>query len=359
MLSRFRDLEDKFRETERRMSDPEVIGDQKLYQQLVKHHSELAEVVSTYHDYLATKAGIADAKEMFRDPEMRDLAKAELEVLTPKLEELKIALQVHLIPKDPNDGKNAVCEIRSGTGGDEATLFGADLFRMYSRLADKQGWKIEVLSENLTGLGGVKEISFSISGSNVFSKLKFESGTHRVQRVPDTEASGRVHTSAATVAILPEAEEVDIQIDTKDLRIDTFRASGAGGQHVNKTSSAIRITHLPSGVVVACQDERSQFQNKDKAMKLLRTRLYEQASIDQQSKEAAMRKGQVGSGDRSEKIRTYNFPQNRVTDHRINMSLYNLEDFVQGDMLEMLNGLATADRIAKLQAQEHSGAGYS
>jgi len=354
MLSRFRDLEDKFRDTERRMSDPEVIGDQKLYQQLVKHHSELQEVVATYHAYLETEAGIADAKEMFRDPEMRDLAKAELEILTVKLEELKIALQVHLIPKDPNDGKNAVCEIRSGTGGDEAALFAADLFRMYSRLADKQGWKIEVLSENITGLGGVKEVVFCISGPWVFSKLKFESGTHRVQRVPDTESAGRVHTSAATVAILPEAADVDIQIDAKDLRIDTFRASGAGGQHVNKTSSAIRITHLPTGVVVACQDERSQFQNKDKAMKVLRTRLYEQATLDRQSKEAAMRKGQVGSGDRSEKIRTYNFPQNRVSDHRINMSLYNLEDFLQGDMMEMLNGLATADRIARLQEQEHS-----
>jgi len=358
ILSRFQELEDKFRDTERRMSDPEVIGDQKLYQQLVKHHSELQEVVETYHAYLETEAGIADAKEMARDPEMKDLAKAELEILTVKLEELKIALQFHLIPKDPNDGKNAVCEIRSGTGGDEAALFGADLFRMYTRLADKQGWKIEVLSENLTGLGGVKEISFVISGSNVFSKLKFESGTHRVQRVPDTEASGRVHTSAATVAILPEAEEVDIQIDTKDLRIDTFRASGAGGQHVNKTSSAIRITHMPSGMVVACQDERSQFQNKDKAMKLLRSRLYEQASLDQQSKEAAIRKGQVGSGDRSEKIRTYNYPQNRVTDHRINLSLYNLDEFLHGDMMAMLDALATADRVAKLQAQEHTRSEY-
>lgn len=351
LLSRFQELEDKLRDTERRISDPEVINDQKLYQQLVKHHAELQDVVSTYHAYLDTETQIADAKEMFKDPEMRDLAKSELDSLTVKLEALKIELQLHLIPKDPNDGKNAVCEIRSGTGGEEAALFAADLFRMYSRLADKQGWRIEILSENLTGLGGIKEIVFGIAGSAVFSKLKFESGTHRVQRVPDTEASGRVHTSAVTVAILPEAEDVDIHIDPKDLRIDTFRASGAGGQHVNKTSSAIRITHIPSGEVVACQDERSQFQNKDKAMRLLRTRLYEKAMIDQHSKEAAMRKSQVGSGDRSEKIRTYNYPQNRVTDHRINLSLYNLDEFLNGDMMEMLNGLATADRIAKLQQQ--------
>jgi len=348
MLDRFVELEEKYHDIERRISDPEVIGNLELYQELLKKHSELAEPVTAYGNYKRLQDELAQAKDLLKDPDYKDMAKLEVDEIEGQLEALTLELQLFLIPTDPNDKKNAMVEIRSGTGGEEAALFGADLFRMYSRYADRQGWKIDIISENGTGIGGLKEIVFSIAGSGVFSRLKFESGTHRVQRVPNTEASGRVHTSAATVAILPEAEDVDIKIETKDLRIDTFRASGAGGQHVNKTSSAIRITHIPTNTVVVCQDERSQFQNKDKALRLLRTRLYEQQLETVRDAQASLRKGQVGSGDRSEKIRTYNFPQNRVTDHRINLSVHNLDEFLDGKMDEILDGLIAADRLSKL-----------
>lgn len=348
MLDRFVEIEEKFKDVERRISDPEVIANLPVYQELLKKHSELAEPVAAYGKYKNLQAELEQAKELLKDPDYKEMAKIEVADLDEQIETLTSELQLFLIPQDPDDSKNAIVEIRSGTGGEEAALFGADLYRMYSRYADRQGWKVDILSENGTGIGGLKEISFSIAGRGVFSKLKFESGTHRVQRVPDTETSGRVHTSAATVAILPEAEEVDVKIETKDLRIDTFRASGAGGQHVNKTSSAIRITHIPTNTVVVCQDERSQFQNKDKAMRLLRSRMYERQLEEQQAKHADLRKGQVGSGDRSEKIRTYNYPQNRITDHRINLSVHNLDEFMDGKMDEILNGLIAADRLAKL-----------
>jgi len=277
------------------------------------------------------------------------MAKEELAELTSKKTELEKSLQILLIPPDPNDDKNVIIEIRSGTGGEEAALFGYELYRMYQRYAETKGWSIDILSQNETGLGGIKEISFTVSGRGVFSRLKFESGTHRVQRVPETESSGRVHTSAVTVAILIEAEEVDLKIDPSDLRIDVYRASGAGGQHVNKTSSAVRITHMPSGVVVACQDERSQFQNKDKAMRLLRSRLFEQKKIEQAQKEAQERKLQVGSGDRSEKIRTYNYPQNRITDHRINLTLYELNKVLEGKLDPLFEALIEADQLDKMK----------
>ncbi len=349
MLDRFIEIEEKFKDIERRIADPEVISNREVYQDLLKKHSDLSEPVAAYGKYRQLDSELQQAKELLKDPDYKDMAKQEIDAIESQLETLTQELQLFLIPVDPDDSKNAMVEIRSGTGGDEAALFAADLFRMYSRYADRQNWKVEILSENSTGLGGIKEIVFSISGRGVFSRLKFESGTHRVQRVPDTETSGRVHTSAATVAMLPEAEDVDVKIETKDLRIDTFRASGAGGQHVNKTSSAIRITHAPSGLVVVCQDERSQFQNKDKALRMLRTRLYEKGIEERQALEASLRKGQVGSGDRSEKIRTYNYPQNRVTDHRINLSFHNLDEFLDGRMDDILNGLTAADKLEKLK----------
>ncbi len=348
-LSKLEDLEQKYLLLERQMSDPELIANHLAYQELVKKHGEIEPAVVAFRQYSKLAAELVQAKLLEKDPEMGELVAEEITDLSAKIETLSVNLQGFLIPPDPYDGRSGIVEIRCGTGGDEAALFAADLYRMYSRYAESRGWKQEILSGNATGIGGVKEVVFSLSGRGVFSRLKFESGTHRVQRVPDTEASGRVHTSAATVAIMPELEQVDINIEDKDIRIDVFRASGAGGQHVNKTSSAVRITHLPTGVAVACQDERSQFQNKDKAMKLLRARLYEAKEEERRAKEASLRKNQVGTGDRSEKIRTYNYPQNRVTDHRIGLSLYNLTGFMDGDCDEMFDGLIAADRLAKMQ----------
>ncbi|MGE4170626.1 MAG: peptide chain release factor 1 [Candidatus Margulisiibacteriota bacterium] len=349
MHDKFQQLEDTFLELERKMSDPEVIANFALYQDITKHHAELKDGIAGYQRYKKLESELKTTEDLLKDPEMKDMAQEELKNLQAEFERVQQDLQLFLIPADPNDNKNAIVEIRSGTGGEEAALFGAELFRMYTRYSELKGWKIEVLSENSTGLGGLKEISFVVSGRGVYSRLKFESGAHRVQRVPETEASGRVHTSAATVAIMPEAEEVDVDINPADIRMDVFRASGAGGQHVNKTSSAVRLTHEPTGVVVACQDERSQFQNREKAMRLLRARIYDAQQEALRKEETALRKSLVGSGDRSEKIRTYNYPQNRVTDHRINVSLYNLTDFLDGKMDELLDALISADRVEKMK----------
>lgn len=349
MLEKLAEIEYKFIDLENKMSDPEIISDHQAYQDLVKKHTELKEAVDIFRRYKKALQEREQAQEMLKDPDLKDIAKEEIDALDKEILQLEEDLQVFLIPPDPYDNKNGVVEIRSGTGGEEAALFAGVLFRMYTRYAEKKGWKVDILSENSTGLGGFKEVVFVLSGRGVFSRLKFESGTHRVQRVPETEASGRVHTSAATVAILPEAEDVDVTIDPKDIKIDVFRASGAGGQHVNKTSSAVRLTHAPSGIVISCQDERSQYQNKDKAMRILRTKLFEKQQEDQRKRESDARKSQVGSGDRSEKIRTYNYPQNRVTDHRIGLSLYSLSDFLEGDCDTMFDGLIKADRLAKMQ----------
>ena len=350
MIDKFQEIEDKFVDLERRMSDPGIISNQKIYQELVKKHADLKDSVEKFRRFKEVVSELTDAKELLLDPEMLEIAQQEVAVLNKEKAFLIESLELILIPSDPDDYKNAIVEIRSGTGGDEAALFASELYRMYTRYSESQDWKIEIMSENLTGLGGIKEIVFSVTGVGVFRQLKFESGTHRVQRVPDTESSGRVHTSAATVAIMPEAEEVDLIIDAKDLRIDTYRASGAGGQHVNKTDSAVRITHIPTGVVVACQDERSQFQNKDKAMRLLRTRIYEKEVEDRMKSEASARKIQVGSGDRSQKIRTYNYPQNRLTDHRINLTLYDLDHVLEGKIEELIQSLIKADQLEKMKS---------
>ena len=350
MIDKFQEIEDKFVDLERRMSDPGIISNQKIYQELVKKHADLKDSVEKFRRFKEVVSELTDAKELLLDPEMLEIAQQEVAVLNKEKAFLIESLELILIPSDPDDYKNAIVEIRSGTGGDEAALFASELYRMYTRYSESQDWKIEIMSENLTGLGGIKEIVFSVTGVGVFRQLKFESGTHRVQRVPDTESSGRVHTSAATVAIMPEAEEVDLIIDAKDLRIDTYRASGAGGQHVNKTDSAVRITHIPTGAVVACQDERSQFQNKDKAMRLLRTRIYEKEVEDRMKSEASARKIQVGSGDRSQKIRTYNYPQNRLTDHRINLTLYDLDHVLEGKIGGLIQSLIKADQLEKMKS---------
>ncbi|MBT6121464.1 peptide chain release factor 1 [bacterium] len=354
MLDKLEEIENQFVALEKKISDPEIITNIPVYQEHVKKHAELKDVVEIIRELKKTNQEITDLQEMLKDPEYKEFAKEELETTQKKQSRLENDIQTFLIPKDKNDKKNALIEIRSGTGGDEAALFAADLYRMYTKFADSKGWATEVLSENITEMGGVKEIIFVISGTNVYAQLKFEMGTHRVQRVPDTETQGRVHTSAATVAILPEAEEVDITIDTKDLRVDTYRASGSGGQHVNKTSSAVRITHLPTNVVVSCQDERSQFQNKERCMRMLRTKLYETEVEKKRKTEADLRKSQVGSGDRSQKIRTYNFPQKRITDHRINVSIFYLEEFLNGKISELIEKLQTVERLEKIKLTSES-----
>ena len=354
MFANLEDVVDRFREVESLLSDPKVTSDQNRYRELAKEHSDLTEVVAVYGQYKQVCTDIEGNRELLQDsdPEMKELAKAELPELEEQRGELEEQLRLLLLPKDPNDDKNIILEVRAGTGGDEAALFSADLFRMYSRYADRNHWKVEVMSSSETDGGGFKEIIALISGERVYSRLKFESGTHRVQRVPDTETQGRIHTSACTVAVLPEVEDVDIDIKPSDLRIDLYRASGAGGQHVNKTESAVRLTHIPTGVVVSCQDGKCQHKNKAQALKVLKSRIYDQMLADQQAEMAADRKNQVGSGDRSERIRTYNYPQGRCTDHRIGLTLYKLDAIMQGDIDEILDALITDQQAAQMSQQE-------
>ncbi len=348
MFDKLENVEKRYEELNEKVSDPEVIANQTEWKKLMKEHSDIQDIVEKYREYKKTLQTIEELKEMLNDKEMHDLAQAELEETKDRLPKIEEELKFLLVPKDPNDDKNVIMEIRGGAGGEESSLFAADLFRMYSMYAEKKRWKLEVMNINETELGGIKEVTLMITGKGAYSRLKFESGVHRVQRVPETETSGRIHTSTATVAVLPEVDDVEIEINPNDLKVDTFRSSGAGGQHVNKTESAIRITHIPTGVVVECQTERSQIQNRESAMKMLRSKLYEAELEKQNSELAATRKTQVGSGDRSEKIRTYNFPQGRITDHRIGLSMFQVDEFMNGGLDEMIDALNAADQAAKL-----------
>ncbi len=355
MLEKLDFIEKKYEELSRKISDPEIVADQNQWRNLVKEHSGIEEIVQVYRQYKRINREISDTEEIIKDSgdkELKEMAEAELEQLKDDLEQVTQRLKVLLIPKDPNDEKSVVVEIRAGAGGEEAALFAAELFRMYTRYAERNNWKTEIMSENYTDIGGIKEIIFVIEGKGAFSRLKYESGVHRVQRIPTTESGGRIHTSTATVAVLPEAEDVEIQINQNDLRIDVFRSSGHGGQSVNTTDSAVRITHLPTGLVVSCQDEKSQLKNKEKAMRVLKARLYDMAQAEKNAEYASNRKSQVGTGDRSERIRTYNFPQGRITDHRIGMTIYQLEAFLDGDINEMVDNLITSDQAEKLKTME-------
>jgi len=356
MFEKLEIMEKRCEEISERLSDPEVISDNHLYAQLMKEYKSLTPIIEKYREYKSAKSSFDEAKELLDagglDKDFRDMAQEELDTAREDIERTSQELKVLLLPKDPNDDKNVIIEIRGGAGGEEASLFANSLYRMYTMYAEARGWKQEVLSANPTELGGFKEISFSIEGEGAYSRLKYESGVHRVQRVPETESQGRIHTSTVTVAVLVEADEVELEIDPTDLKIDYFRASGAGGQHINKTESAVRITYLPTNVVVECQDERSQHKNKDKAMKILRSRIYEAMQEEQDARIASERKMQVGTGDRSERIRTYNYPQGRLTDHRIGLTLYRLEDVLNGNLDEVFDALATADQAAKLANQE-------
>jgi len=355
LLEKLQTLEERYNHLERLISDPDAMKDMATWQKNSRTHSKLTELITTFRDYKACQKTIDDTLELLReqlDDELRELAQSELNDAKALKEELEAKLRVLLLPKDPFDDKDVIMEIRGGAGGDEAALFAGDLFRMYSRYAESQRWRVEMIDSNPTDLGGFKEVVFSIAGAGAYSRLKFESGVHRVQRVPDTESSGRIHTSTVTVAVLPEVEDVDVQINANDLRIDTYCASGAGGQHVNKTESAVRITHLPTGVVVQCQDEKSQLKNKEQAMRVLRARVLELAQEEQRAETAQNRKSQVGTGDRSERIRTYNFPQGRMTDHRIGLTLHKLDFIMNGDLTELIDALTAADQSERLKQAE-------
>lgn len=353
MLEKLNFIESKYEELSRKIGDPKVMADQKEWQKLCKEHSEMEPIVLKYREYAKAQKELKSDKEMLNEnieKELKEMVQEEIKELTSKLEQLEKELNILLIPKDPNDDKNVFIEIRAGAGGEEAALFAADLFRMYTRYAERKGWKVEVMSSNETDIGGFKEVVFMVRGTGAYSRLKYESGVHRVQRVPDTESSGRIHTSTATVAVLPEVEDVDIVINPNDLRIDVYRSTGHGGQCVNTTDSAVRITHLPTGLVVTCQDEKSQIKNKEKAMKVLRSRLYQRAEAQRHESIAEDRRNQVGTGDRSERIRTYNYPQGRVSEHRIGLTLYKLDSFLDGEIDEVIDALITADQAKKMKA---------
>lgn len=353
MFDKLELLIEKFEELERKIIDPEIMKDMNVWQKLAKEHGDMKPIIEKYKEYSKHKKELEENKEMLReglDEDMKELVKEEISMLEESIESEEQELKILLLPKDPNDDKNVFMEVRAGTGGAEAGLFAEDLLRMYRMFADKQRWKTEIMSISEQGVGGIKEVVFLVKGQGAYSKLKYESGVHRVQRVPATESSGRIHTSAATVAVLPEVEDVDVVINQNDLRIDVYRASGNGGQCVNTTDSAVRITHIPTGLVVTCQDEKSQLKNKDKAMKILKSRLYEKYQEEQNKDIADARKSQIGSGDRSERIRTYNFPQGRVTDHRINMTIYQLDSFLNGDISDMIDALITSDQAKKMLA---------
>lgn len=355
MYDKLEFIEEKYEDLSHKISDPEIIGEQSLWKKLVKEHSDLEPLVQKFREYKSVLKGIDDSKEMLseeEDKEMLEMIKAELSDLEDKKSALEEELKIMLLPKDPNDDKNVIVEVRGAAGGEEAALFAGDLFRMYTRYAERQGWKVEILSSNPTDIGGYKEVIFEINGKGAYSRLKYESGAHRVQRVPTTEAGGRIHTSTSTVLVMPEADDVDFELDMNDVRIDVFRSSGHGGQSVNTTDSAVRVTHIPTGTVVSCQDEKSQLKNKEKALKILKSRLLD-AEIERQNAEIASdRKSKVGTGDRSERIRTYNFPQGRVSDHRIGLTLYKLDAFIDGDLDEMIDALITTDQAEKLKNEE-------
>ncbi len=357
MIEKVRLTEQRYNELSNKLSEPGIADDQKLFTDLMKEFKNLTPVVEKYREYEKAENSFNEAKELLEaggmDKDFKEMVQLEFDESKKDMEKLADELTILLLPKDPNDDKSVIIEIRGGAGGEEAALFANSLYRMYSMYAESKGWKQEILNAHPTELGGYKEISFSIEGEGAYSRLKYESGVHRVQRVPETESQGRIHTSTVTVAVLAEADEVELEINPADLKIDVFRASGAGGQHINKTESAVRITHLPTGCVVECQDERSQFKNKDKAMKILRSRLYEMLLNEQNDKIASERRTQVGTGDRSERIRTYNYPQGRLTDHRINLTIYRLEEILNGNLEEVLNALATADQAAKLAMQQN------
>lgn len=357
MFDKLEDLLIRFEELIEELNDPGVINDQTRFRKLMKEQNDLTDIVEKYKEYKETKDRIEESLQMLEeesDEEMRELAKEELNECKQKVTEIEEQLKILLLPKDPNDEKNVIVEIRGGAGGDEAALFAAELFRMYSKYAERQHWKIDMMNLNENGLGGFKEVVFMINGKGVYSKMKYESGVHRVQRIPVTESGGRIHTSTSTVAIMPEAEEVDVELDLNDCRFDVFRSSGNGGQCVNTTDSAVRLTHIPTGIVISCQDEKSQLKNRDKALKVLRSKLYELELEKAHNAEAEARKSQVGTGDRSEKIRTYNFPQGRVTDHRIKLTLHQLDHILDGDMDEVIDSLIAADQAAKLAKMNES-----